>query len=84
MVGLMGMRRFQILLDEELDDALERQAARESVSKAELLRRYARERLQRLPSMEEDPLWQLVGADDDPADGGEPVDIDAVVYGDRH
>lgn len=79
----MAMRRFQILLDAELDDALERQAAQESVSKAELLRRYARERLKPLPPIEEDPLWEMVGADDDPNDAGEPVDIDEVVYGPR-
>lgn len=77
------MRRFQILLDEELDDALGQQAARESVSKAELLRRYARERLRPLPPLEEDPLWEMVGIDDDPEDDGAPVDIDDVVYGPR-
>lgn len=77
------MRRFQILLDAELDDALERQAARESVPKAELLRRYARERLAPLPPMSEDPLWELVAVDDAGDDRGEPVDVDAIVYGDR-
>lgn len=77
------MRRFQILLDEQLDDALERQAAREMVSKAELLRRYARERLAPLPALGEDPLWELVAADDAGDDRGEPVDVDAIVYGDR-
>ena len=77
----MAMRRFQILLDEELDERLEFQAAKERVSKAELLRRYARERLQPLPPLEEDSLWEMVGIDDDPDDDGEPVDIDEVVYG---
>ena len=77
----MAMRRFQILLDEELDDALERQAGVESVSKAELLRRYARERLQSLPPVREDPLWELVGVDDAEDDTGEAVDVDEVVYG---
>lgn len=80
---VMAMRRFQILLDEELDDALERQAELESVSKAELLRRYARDRLGPLPPVREDPLWELVGVDDADNDPGSPVDVDDVVYGGR-
>ena len=79
----VAMRRFQILLDDELDEALERQAAQESVSKAELLRRYARERLAPLPPIQEDPLWEMVGIDDDPEDDGEPVDVDDIVYAPR-
>ena len=78
---VMAMRRFQILLDEELDYALERQAELESVSKAELLRRYARERLEPPPPVREDPLWELVGVDDADDDPGGRVDIDEVVYG---
>lgn len=79
----MAMRRFQIMLDEELDDALERQAAVESVSKAELLRRYARDRLPPLPPVHDDPLWALVGVDDAVDDPGGAVDVDDVVYGGR-
>jgi hypothetical protein len=79
----MTMRRFQILLDDELDDALERQAELESVSKAELLRRYARERLKPLPPVRADPLWELVGVDDADDDPGGTVDINEVVYGAR-
>ena len=75
----MAMRRLQILLDEELDDALERQVELESVPKAELLRRYARARLEPPPPVREDPLWELVGADDNDPSGR--VDIDEVVYG---
>jgi Ribbon-helix-helix protein, copG family len=77
----MAMRRFQMMLDPELDAALERRAAAEGVSKAELLRRYARERLTPLPALREDPLWQLVGIDDRADDDGAAVDIDEVVYG---
>lgn len=77
------MRRFQVLLDEELDAALDRQAAQESVSKGELLRRYARERLAILPPVHEDPLWSLVGVDDSRGDRGGPIDIDAVLYGEQ-
>lgn len=36
-----------------------------------------------LPPIQEDPLWEMVGIDDDPADGGEPVDIDDIIYGPR-
>lgn len=70
------MKRLQIMIDEDLDDALQRVAAREGTSKAALIRRYVRERLKPLPPLEQDPLWQMVGADDfEPAD-----DIDVVVY----
>jgi hypothetical protein len=81
MLAGMAMRRFQMMLDPELDAALERRAETEGVSKAELLRRYARERLTPLPDLHADPLWQLVGADDRADDDGTPVDIDEIVYG---
>ena len=65
------------MIEEDLDAALERQARRESVSKAALIRRYVRERLTSLPPLEEDPLWEFVGASD-----AEPVkDIDEFLYG---
>jgi hypothetical protein len=71
------VKRLQIMIEEELDAALARQAAEEGVSKAALIRRYVGERLGPLPSIEEDPLWGLVGLYD-----GEAVDdIDEVVYG---
>ena len=76
----MAMRRFQMMLDPELDAALERRAETEGVSKAELLRRYARERLSPLPELHADPLWQMVGVDDRADDDGAAVDIDEVVY----
>ena len=73
------MKRLQIMIDEDLDEALEQQARRERVSKAALVRRYVREHLRPLPPIEEDPLWGLVGMVQ-----GEPDDsqrIDEVVYG---
>jgi hypothetical protein len=74
---VMAMKRLQIMIEPELDDALERQAAKEKVSKAALIRRYVRKELTRLPPIEEDPIWGLVGMYK-----GEPVnDIDEVVYG---
>jgi Ribbon-helix-helix protein, copG family len=71
------MKRLQIMIDEDLDEALERQARDERTSKAALIRRYVRERLKPLPTVNEDPLWQLVGdLDVEPVD-----DIDEYLYG---
>jgi hypothetical protein len=75
------VKRLQIMIEQDLDDALALQAGREGVSKAALIRRYVRERLQPnpLPPIEEDPLWELVGM----IKGGSPDDssrIDEVVY----
>lgn len=73
------MKRLQIMIEEELDDALAREAAREGTSKAALIRLFVRERLKPLPPLHEDPLWDLVGGVD-----AEPVeDIDEYLYGPR-
>ena len=72
------MKRLQIMIEEELDSALERQAAAERTSKAALIRRYVRERLRPLPPIKEDPLWQMIGL----AGDVEPIDdIDEFLYG---
>ena len=72
-----AVKRLQIMIEEELDAALGRQAAEEGVSKAALIRRYVGERLRPLPPPEEDPLRQLAGFCD-----AEPVDdIDEFLYG---
>jgi hypothetical protein len=72
------VKRLQIMIEEDVDAALDRQAAREGVSKAALIRRYVRERLKPLPPIDRDPLWEMVGADPD----AEPVDdIDEFLYG---
>ncbi len=72
------VKRLQIMIEEELDAELGRQARREGVSKAALIRRYVAERLRPLPPIEEDPLWGLVGL----ATDAEPVgDIDEYLYG---
>ena len=55
------VRRLQIMIDEDLDEALARQARDEGTSKAALIRRYVRERVKPLPPIQEDPLWELVG-----------------------
>jgi hypothetical protein len=71
------MKRLQIMIEEELDAALERRALEEGTSKAALIRRYVGERLTPLPPIEEDALWGLVGSVD-----AEPVDdIDDFLYG---
>jgi Ribbon-helix-helix protein, copG family len=73
------VKRLQIMIEEELDAELGRQARREGVSKAALIRRFVRDRLRPLPPIEEDPLWELVGIAGDDA---EPVDdIDEYLYG---
>ena len=73
-----GVKRLQIMIEEELDAELGIQAAREGVSKAALIRRYVGERLRPLPPLEQDPLWDIVGMVK-----GSPDDssrIDEVVY----
>jgi hypothetical protein len=72
------VKRLQILIDEDLDEALERQARKEKTSKAALIRRYVRERIKPLPPIEEDPLWELVGMDIGRPDDSKSVDD--VVY----
>ena len=72
------MKRLQIMIDEDLDEALERQARAEGTSKAALIRRYVRNEVRPLPPFEEDPLWDFVGKSE-----GRPADsasVDDVVY----
>jgi Ribbon-helix-helix protein, copG family len=77
---MSGVKRLQIMIEEDLDAALGRQAAREKTSKAALIRRYVRERLDPLPPLEEDPLWEMVGM----VEGGpdDSLRVDEIVYGD--
>lgn len=70
------VKRLQIMIDEDLDAALDRMAIREGTSKAALIRRFVREKVKPPPPLEEDPLWQMVGAID-----AEPANVDDVVYG---
>ena len=67
------------MIEEEVDEALERQAAEEGVSKAALIRRYVREKLRPLPPIHQDPLWELVGLVK--GEPGDSASIDDVVYG---
>ena len=75
----MCVKRLQIMIEEELDAALARQAAEEGVSKAALIRRYVGERLRPLPLPEDDPLWVIVGMVKGSA--GDSASVDEVVYG---
>lgn len=71
------MRRLQILMDPELDDALKRVARKRRLSKSALIREIVREKVRPLPPIQEDPLWDLVGTA-----SFEPVeDIDEFLYG---
>lgn len=70
------MKRLQIMIEEELDAALDAEARAENTSKAALIRRYVAEQLKPLPPLSADPLWQMVGADN-----VEPASVDDVVYG---
>jgi hypothetical protein len=72
------MKRLQIMIDEDLDEALDHQARKERTSKAALIRRFVRERIKPLPSIENDPLWEFFGGSE-----GSPRDsesVDDVVY----
>lgn len=72
------MKRLQILIDDELEAALERAADRQGRSKGAVVRDSLRKQLQPAPPIEEDPIWRLAGAFSfDPV---EPDHIDDTVY----
>jgi hypothetical protein len=75
------MKRLQISLEPELDQALGREADRQGVSKAEIVRRRLREELQSLHPFDEDPLFKLFGTGESKAD--DDRSIDDIVYGPR-
>ncbi|MBI4730104.1 MAG: CopG family transcriptional regulator [Acidobacteria bacterium] len=70
------MKRLQIMIEEDLDAALERLATKAGRSKAALIREFVREKIRPLPPIASDPLAQMAGVDD-----FEPADVDEVVYG---
>lgn len=70
------MRRIQIYIEEQIDDALEAAAARTGRSKAGLIRECVASRYTPLRSGEADPLDALVGSID-----ADPAEVDEVVYG---
>lgn len=76
---MSDVKRLQIMIDEDLDAILERMARDEGTSKAALIRRFVRERVEPLPPVEQDSIWAMVGSVDiDPVPG---ETIDDVVYG---
>jgi Ribbon-helix-helix protein, copG family len=70
------VKRLQISIEEELDDALAVEAARRRTSKAALIREFVRERLGRDRPVAADPMADLIGDIDD-----EAGDIDSYLYG---
>ena len=69
------MKRLQIMIEEDLDAALQRQADHDGVSKAAVVRRIVRAQLPPVLPLTADPLSQMAGADD-----FEPAGVDDVVY----
>ena len=73
------MKRLQIMIEEDLDLAVQQKADEEGISKAAVIRRLVREGLLPLPPIEEDPLWGFTGSED--YEGWTPDEsIDDVVY----
>lgn len=68
------MKRLQISIEEEMDEALAMEAARRKMSKAAVIREYVSANLDVRHSS--DPMADLIGDIDD-----EAGDIDEVVYG---
>ena len=77
MVYTPSMRRIQLYMDEELDDALSAEAAHRGVSRSALVRDAVRNSLAEVIGATSDPIDELIGWLDIDADD----DIDAVVYG---
>lgn len=73
------MKRLQISIEPELDEAVERRAEEEGLSKAEVIRRCVRERVKPLPPIEEDPFFKLRGTVEGEPDSS--MTINDVVYG---
>lgn len=69
------VKRLQIMIEEDLDEALSRRSLDEGVSKAALIRRFVRQSITPMPPLDEDPLSGMIGADD-----VAPVAVDDVVY----
>ena len=70
------MRRIQIYIEEELDEALQAEATKTGRSKAAIIRESVAARFARRGKAPKDPITALVGS----IDVG-PADVDEVVYG---
>lgn len=73
------MKRLQISIEPELDAAVEQRAEREGLSKAEVIRRCVREKIDPLPPIQEDPLYKLFGTVEGEPDSS--MTVNDVVYG---
>jgi hypothetical protein len=69
------MKRLQIYIDEDMDDALAIRARREQTSKAALIREAVRRSLGE-PEPTTDPFRDWIGGSD-----ADPAPVDEVVYG---
>ena len=72
---MANVKRLQIMIDEDLDQILERMAQEQGTSKAALIRRFVRDRVANPAPIEQDAIWELVGISD-----AEPEPVDDVVY----
>jgi metal-responsive CopG/Arc/MetJ family transcriptional regulator len=70
------VKRLQIMIDEDLDRALDRESRREGRSKAAIIRELVRNHVEPAPSLEDDPVTKLAGCAD-----FEPEHHDDVAYG---
>ncbi len=73
------MKRLQISLEPELDRELGRAATSEGVSKAEIVRRCLRDGIDSLPPLEEDPIFDIIGAFSGPG-GNDAENHDEIIY----
>ena len=69
------MKRLQISIEEDMDDALAIEARVHRTSKAAIIRRLVRDYFDPTPRNENDPLLAMAGSDD-----YDPEPIDDVVY----
>ncbi len=75
------MKRLQIMIEEEVDAALERKAMAEGTSKAALIRRYVGQHMEPQAPLQDDALWRVVGVAE--GERRDSTTIDEVVYGRR-
>lgn len=71
-----GMRRIQIYIQEDLDDRLQVEAAKQERSKASLIRECVSAHYGENLRTDDDPLTAMIGTVDI-----DPKDVDDVVYG---
>ena len=77
------MRRIQLYLDDDVDDALQAKAQRAGTSKAAVIRGAVARDLGPRSTRQGDPWMAMAGAFDDYLADGQIVDIDDVVYGSK-